>query len=105
MGACFPYMHWNCQLTSWQHVIMHQHVAHPPVPEQSSGVIDSISDTLLNAFSKVRKPDERFLAMREHVDKFEEGISLSERLFNRVRTRTNGEFPPPPFPFPVRASI
>ncbi|TFK94390.1 hypothetical protein K466DRAFT_593567 [Polyporus arcularius HHB13444] len=80
--------------TEW-HVIMHQHVAHPPVPEQSSGVIDSISDTLLNAFSKVRKPDERFLAMREHVDKFEEGISLSERLFTRVRNRTNDGNPEP----------
>lgn len=78
-------------LTAFQHVIMHQHVAHPPVPEQSAGVIDSISDSLLNAFSRVRKPDERFLAMREHVDKFEEGISLSERLFNRARNRTNGE--------------
>lgn len=61
------------------------------MPEQSSGVIDSISDSLLNAFSRVRKPDERFLAMRESVDKFEEGVALSERLFNRVRNRTNGE--------------
>ncbi|KAL1951422.1 hypothetical protein VTO73DRAFT_571 [Trametes versicolor] len=73
--------------TEW-HVIMHQHVAHPPV-EPSSGVIDSISDSLLNAFSRVRKPDERFLAMRESVDKFEEGIALSERLYSRVRNRTN----------------
>ncbi|OJT15936.1 Sorting nexin-4 [Trametes pubescens] len=73
--------------TEW-HVIMHQHVAHPPV-EPSSGVIDSISDSLLNAFSRVRKPDERFLAMREGVDKFEEGIALSERLYSRVRNRTN----------------
>nr|VWO94277.1 Sorting nexin-4 (Autophagy-related protein 24) [Ganoderma boninense] len=81
--------------TEW-HVIMHQHVAHPPVPEQSAGVIDSISDSLLNAFSRVRKPDERFLAMREHVDKFEEGISLSERLFSRVRNRTNGDGNPEP---------
>ncbi|KAI0756842.1 hypothetical protein C8Q80DRAFT_1130766 [Daedaleopsis nitida] len=80
--------------TEW-HVIMHQHVAHPPVPEQSSGVIDSISDSLLNAFSRVRKPDERFLAMREHVDKFEEGITLSERLFNRARNRTNDGNPEP----------
>ncbi|KAI0801104.1 hypothetical protein C8Q74DRAFT_467319 [Fomes fomentarius] len=80
--------------TEW-HVIMHQHVAHPPVPEQSAGVIDSISDSLLNAFSRVRKPDERFLAMREHVDKFEEGISLSERLFNRARNRTNDGNPEP----------
>ncbi|KAH9898236.1 lipid binding protein [Cubamyces lactineus] len=80
--------------TEW-HVIMHQHVAHPPVPEQSSGVIDSISDSLLNAFSRVRKPDERFLAMRESVDKFEEGVALSERLFNRVRNRTNDGNPEP----------
>ena len=81
---------------------MHQHVAHPPGPESSTGVIDSISDTLLNAFSRVRKPDERFLAMREGVDKFEEGIVVSERLWNRVRSRTNGEYMI--FPLPLRAS-
>lgn len=74
--------------TEW-HVNMHQHVAHPPGPDHSTGVIDSISDTLLNAFSRVRKPDERFLAMRENVDKFEEGIVLGERFWNRVRNRTN----------------
>ena len=85
-----------------QHVHMHQHVAHPPA-DHSAGVIDSISDTLLNAFSRVRKPDERFLAMREHVDKFEEGISLSERLFSRVRNRTNGEYFSSSLPATARA--
>jgi len=75
-----------------QHVHMHQHVAHPPNPEQNNGLMDNISDTLLNAFSKVRKPDERFLAMRESVEKFEEGLNVSERLWNRVRSRTNGEW-------------
>jgi len=73
--------------TEW-HVIMHQHVAHPPGPEQPQGVIDNLSDTLLNAFARVRKPDERFLVMRENVDKFEESLSTSERLWNRVRSRT-----------------
>ena len=70
---------------------MHQHIAHPPGPEPTPGIIDNISDTLLNAFSRVRKPDERFLSMRENVDKFEEGLLLSERLWSRVRSRTNGE--------------
>lgn len=70
---------------------MHQHLAHPPGQEPAPGIIDNISDTLLNAFSRVRKPDERFLAMRENVDKFEEGLLISERLWNRVRSRTNGE--------------
>lgn len=70
---------------------MHQHIAHPPGPDPQPSLIDNLSDTLLNAFSRVRKPDERFLSMREHVDKFEEGLLLSERLWGRVRSRTNGE--------------
>ena len=74
-----------------QHVHMHQHVAHPPNPEQNNGLMDNISDTLLNAFSKVRKPDERFLEMRENVERFEERLNVSERLWSRIRSRTNGE--------------
>lgn len=70
---------------------MHQHIAHPPGLEPSPGIIDNISDTLLNAFARVRKPDERFLAMREGVDKFEEGLVVSERLWSRGRGRTSGE--------------
>lgn len=74
--------------TEW-HVHMHQHLAHPPGPEPTPGLIDNISDTLLNAFARVRKPDERFLDMRESVDKFEDGLVVCERLWNRVRGRTN----------------
>ncbi|KAI0257173.1 lipid binding protein [Lactifluus subvellereus] len=81
--------------TEW-HVIMHQHVAHPPGPEQPQGVIDNLSDTLLNAFARVRKPDERFLMMRENVDKFEESLSTSERVWNRVRSRTTAGTPDSP---------
>lgn len=75
---------------------MHQHLAHPPGPEPSPGIVDNITDTLLNAFSRVRKPDERFLDMREGVDKFEDGLVLSERLWTRVRNRTTGEHQPHP---------
>ncbi|KAL1748973.1 hypothetical protein HDZ31DRAFT_79316 [Schizophyllum fasciatum] len=74
--------------TEW-HVIMHQHVAHPPGPEPSPGLLDSVSDTLLNAFSRVRKPDDRFLSLRENVDRFEDGLVTTERLYSRVRTRTS----------------
>ena len=76
---------------SLQSVQMHQHVAHPPGNEQPPGMLDSISDTLLNAFAKLRKPDERFLEMREGVDKSEEGLHNSERIWNRLASRTNGE--------------
>ncbi|KAJ6504419.1 nexin sorting protein [Mycena vulgaris] len=74
--------------TEW-HVHMHQHIAHPPGLEPSPGIIDNISDTLLNAFARVRKPDERFLTMRESVDQFEDGLVISERLWSRLRTRTS----------------
>jgi hypothetical protein len=70
---------------------MHQHVAHPPGPDAQAGVLENISDTLLNAFGRVRKPDERFLQMRERVDKFEDGLQASERLWARIRGRTHGE--------------
>lgn len=70
---------------------MHQHIAHPP-NEQPGGVLDTISDSLLNAFAKLKKPDERFLSMRDGVSKSEEGLQNSERIWNRVRSRTNGEF-------------
>lgn len=74
--------------TEWQ-VHMHQHLAHPPSQEPAPSLFDNISDTLLNAFSRVRKPDERFLAMREVVDKAEEGMVNIDRLFSRVRARNN----------------
>jgi sorting nexin-4 len=80
---------------------MHQHVAHPPGPEASTGVIENISDTLLNAFSRVRKPDERFLSMREHIDKFEESLNTSERHWTRIRGRITGASIP--LPTPLRA--
>jgi sorting nexin-4 len=70
---------------------MHQHTAHPPGPEPSPSIIDNLSDTLLNAFAKVKKPDERFLVMREGVDKFEEGLTSFERLYGRIRSRSSGE--------------
>lgn len=71
---------------------MHRHIAHPPAPEShGGGVLDNISDTLLNAFAKLRKPDERFLAMREGVDKSAEGLHNSERIWGRIRSRSSGK--------------
>ncbi|KIJ27366.1 hypothetical protein M422DRAFT_124682, partial [Sphaerobolus stellatus SS14] len=70
-------------------VKMHQHLSHPPGPDPAPSLLDNVSDALLNAFSRVRKPDERFLDMRDRVDKFEEGLSNTDRVWNRVRSRTN----------------
>ncbi|KAF8320548.1 lipid binding protein [Cantharellus anzutake] len=74
--------------TDWT-VKMHQHLAHPPGPDPVPSLLDNISDTLLNAFSRVRKPDERFLEVREGIDKFDEGLNSIDRLWNRSRSRTD----------------
>lgn len=70
---------------------MHKHMAHPPGPDPPSSLLDSISDTWINTFSKVRKPDERFLDVREGIDRFEEGLNGIDRLWGRSRGRTTGK--------------
>ncbi|GAA95370.1 uncharacterized protein L969DRAFT_84865 [Mixia osmundae IAM 14324] len=73
--------------TEWT-VTMHKHLAHPPIPDSPPSLLDNISDTLVNAFTKVRKPDERFTELREQLDKFEESIDRIERLHHRMKGRT-----------------
>ncbi|EGG09110.1 uncharacterized protein MELLADRAFT_34568 [Melampsora larici-populina 98AG31] len=72
--------------TQWN-VDMHTHLAHPPTSEPTSSLLEMASDTLLNAFSKVRKPDERFLEIREGLDRFEERLGAIERIEGRSRNR------------------
>lgn len=78
-----------------QNIRMHKHLANPPLSPESAtsgpaSIIDSLSDSLLNAFSKVRKPDERFLEIRDSLDKFEESLVSIERTEARARTRIGG---------------
>ena len=78
-----------------QNIRMHKHLANPPLSPESTAsgpasIIDSLSDSLLNAFSKVRKPDERFLEIRDSLDKFEESLIAIERTEARARTRIGG---------------
>lgn len=62
-----------------------------PLPETPPSLLDNLSDSLVNAFTKVRKPDERFLEMKDGIEKFEEGMSNVERLLAKERARTEGE--------------
>jgi sorting nexin-4 len=68
-------------------VYKHKQLAHSSDPEPATGLLDNLSDTLLNAFTKLRKPDERFVEMRTHLDQFEEGLTSIERLGLRNKTR------------------
>ncbi|KAM3586565.1 intercellular trafficking and secretion, variant 2 [Umbelopsis sp. WA50703] len=55
--------------------------------EQQETMLDSISDSVLNAFSKIKKPDERFVHMKEQLDKLEENLTLLEKTLNRTNKR------------------
>ena len=55
-------------------------------------MLDSLSDTFINTFSKVRKPDARFVEMAEELERYEEGLAGVERLVGRGKTRVDGEY-------------
>ncbi|CAO3677714.1 unnamed protein product [Umbelopsis vinacea] len=55
--------------------------------EQQETMLDTFSDSLLNAFSKIKNPDERFVHMKEQLDKLEENLTLIEKTLNRTNKR------------------
>ncbi|ORY24374.1 hypothetical protein BCR39DRAFT_472405 [Naematelia encephala] len=75
------------QSTEWT-VAKHHHISNPP-PDSHHSLIDSLSDTFINAFSRVRKPDGRFVEMNDALERYEEGLSGVERLVGRGKTRVD----------------
>ena len=53
-------------------------------------IFDSIGDTLVNAFVKIKKPEERYERMKESVDKLEDNLNTIERLYARISKRQQG---------------
>lgn len=68
----------------------HYHISHPP-PDSHTSLIDSLSDTFINAFSRVRKPDARFIEMAEGIERYEDGLTSVDRLVGRSKQRVDGE--------------
>ena len=58
-----------------------------PNNTSSSGVFDSLTDTFLNAFSKVHKPDKRFIEVLDRSNKLDEDLSHVEKVISRVARR------------------
>ncbi|KIX01731.1 uncharacterized protein Z518_09457 [Rhinocladiella mackenziei CBS 650.93] len=52
-----------------------------------SGFFDNVADTMLNAFSKVHKPDKRFIEVTERANKLDEDLSHVEKILARVVRR------------------
>ncbi|KAI5798856.1 hypothetical protein EDC01DRAFT_628710 [Geopyxis carbonaria] len=55
--------------------------------ETSGSVFDGLTDTFLNAFSKVHKPDRRFIEVRDRADKLDEDLMHVEKIIARVVRR------------------
>ena len=53
----------------------------------SESVFDNFADTFVNAFSKVHKPDKRFIEVRDKSDKLDEDLSHIEKIVARLARR------------------
>jgi len=55
--------------------------------QAAGGVFENFTDTFLNAFAKVHKPDKRFIEVRERADKLDEDLGHVEKIVARVARR------------------
>lgn len=53
----------------------------------ATGFFDNVADTMLNAFSKVHKPDRRFIEVTERANKLDEDLAHVEKIIARVVRR------------------
>ncbi len=56
-------------------------------PNAPTGFFDNVADTMLNAFSKVHKPDKRFIEVTERASKLDEDLTHVEKIISRVARR------------------
>ena len=71
---------WNAHMRSHR-------LRSPSVSESGTSVFDNFTDTFVNAFSKVHKPDRRFIEVREKSDKLDEDLGHVEKIVARVARR------------------
>ncbi|KAI8343965.1 hypothetical protein BC941DRAFT_386306 [Chlamydoabsidia padenii] len=57
--------------------------------EGQETMMDTLGDSLLNAFAKIRKPDQQFVDMKERVDRLEENFNVLEKTLSRTNKRTD----------------
>lgn len=61
---------------------------------KAPGILDNWSDAIVNVFTKVKKLDERFVALYSDVSRFEESMGSLERTIARGRNRASGRLSP-----------
>lgn len=74
--------------SDWNQTMKGRPLRGASMSEQSNGgVFDNLTDTFLNAFTKVHKPDKRFIEVREKADKLDEDLGNVEKVTARVARR------------------
>jgi sorting nexin-4 len=53
-------------------------------PSEKEGVLESVSESWMNAFSKVKKPDERFLEIQNTTTIYEENLKTVEKNVSKL---------------------
>lgn len=71
----------------WNSIMRNRPTRASSMSEPAGGVFDSFTDTFLNAFSKVHKPDKRFIEVRERADKLDEDMAIVEKAVAKVARR------------------
>lgn len=83
------------------HIDMHAYAGQSVVPSDEAaggassappGLLESMSDMVLNAFTRVRKPDPRFVAMKAELGVEEDRTAQCERILLRNRTHVSGMY-------------
>ncbi|KAI9136958.1 putative sorting nexin-4 [Paraphysoderma sedebokerense] len=78
--------------TDWSMPTSSVTTAAPTTPPEKESVFENLTDSLLNALSKLKKPDPKFMEIKEEVSKLEEGLAGSTCyaiLFFGIRSRSH----------------
>ncbi|KAJ9051987.1 intercellular trafficking and secretion [Entomophthora muscae] len=51
------------------------------------GLLENLSESIVNAFTKIKRPDPVFVEIKDEIDKFEENLSAIEKMHQRILKR------------------
>lgn len=84
-----PILHTFLESNDWNATMRSRSTRTSLGPEQAGGggVFDNFADTFINAFTKVHKPDRRFIEVKDKGDKLDEDLGHIEKVVARVVRR------------------
>lgn len=78
--------------TEWNTVMHKYNFETQSALEPPHSILDNISDSLVNAFTKVKKVDDRFLALKDNLDRLDDSLTSIEKIVVKLRTKVSSQF-------------